>query len=394
MTIPRNLRGSLLEAARHYPVVTVTGPRQSGKTTLCRALFPARPYLSLEAPDVASWARDDPRGFLHAHADGAVLDEVQTVPELLRYLQGEVDERPDPGRFILTGSQHFGLSAAIAQSLAGRTAVLQLLPPSRQELIRFPNAPDDLLTTIWMGAYPRIHDRGVPARRWLADYVATYVQRDVRQVLAVGDLTAFTTFVRLCAGHTAQELNLTRLGADAGVTHVTARSWLSVLETSFLVHRLPPWHANTRKRLVKTPKLHFFDTGLACYLLGIRTPEELRLHPLRGALFESWVVGEAYKAHAHAGLAPRMHHLRATRGPEIDLVVEQGPERLLVEVKSGQTVPADASRHLVAALGDGVGTAGWIVHGGVDAGPRRNIRLVPWNGLTDRDWLGPPLGQI
>lgn len=387
MTIRRRLAPVLLDAAAVYPVVTVTGPRQSGKTTLCRSLFPDKPYVSLEAPDTAAWAQDDPRGFLDSHPSGAILDEVQAAPHLLRYLQGEVDERPAPGRWVLTGSQHFALSAAVAQSLAGRTAMLQLLPPSLEELRQFPQHPTDLLTTLWTGAYPRIHDRGIPASRWLSDYVATYIQRDVRQVLAVGDLAAFTQFVRLCAGRTGQELNLSALGADAGVSHVTAKSWLSVLETSFLVHRVAPWHNNARKRLVKTPKLHFLDTGLACFLLGIRTPEELNLHPARGALFESWVVAEAYKAHVHAGLVPQLYHLRETRGAEVDLVVERGAERILVEVKSGATIASDALDGVRAALADGVGTKARLVHGGSDKGVRSGVELWPWGALEDAAWV-------
>ncbi|MCZ7686908.1 MAG: AAA family ATPase [Sandaracinaceae bacterium] len=246
--IERNLGPVLLESARYYPVVTLTGPRQSGKTTLCRALFPDKPYVTLEALDVREYARTDPRAFLAEHAGGAVLDEVQHVPELTSWIQVVVDEDPRPGRFVLTGSQHFGLSDAIAQSLAGRTAVHHLLPPSLDELRRFERAPTTLLETLFTGAYPRIHDRGIPAERWLSDYLTTYVQRDVRQVLNVADLSAFTTFLRLAAGRTARELNLSALGADAGVSHNTARSWLSVLETSWLCHRLPPLFRNLRKQ--------------------------------------------------------------------------------------------------------------------------------------------------
>ncbi len=388
MSVPRRLAPVLRGAAALYPIVTVTGPRQSGKTTLCRAVFPSHPYVSLEAPDFAAWATEDPRGFLASHPTGAILDEIQAVPSLVRYLQGEVDERPNPGRWVLTGSQHFALSAAVSQSLAGRTGMFHLLPPSLEELRGFPSVADDLLTTLWRGAYPRIHDRGIPADRWLADYVATYVQRDVRQVLAVGDLTAFTAFVRLCAGRTAQELNLSALGADAGVSHVTAKAWLSVLETSFLVHRLPPWHENRRKRLVKTPKLHFFDSELACFLLGIRSPDELRLHPARGALFESWVVAEAMKAHLHAGQTPRLHHVRATRGAEVDLVVDRAGDRLLVEVKSGATIPSDGLDGLKAALAEGLGSAARLVHGGTSVGVRSGAELRPWASLDDAAWLG------
>ena len=322
--IDRDSASLVLAHARWFPVVTITGPRQSGKTTLVRALFPDKPYLSLEPLDARARARDDPRGLLEELSEGAILDEVQHVPARLSYLQGEVDARPEPGRFVLTGSRHFGLSEAVAQSLAGRTAVLELLPPSLGELRRFAACPDDLLAVLWTGAYPAIHDRGVPADVWLRDYVRTYVERDVRQVLAVSDLIAFRTFVALCAGRTGTVLNLSALGADAGVSHNTARKWLSVLETSYLALRLPPWHQRVRKQLIEAPKLHLLDSGLACHLLGIRTPEELRHHPLRGAIFESWVVAEARKLLAHQGQAMDLLYFRDRRGLEVDLVRPRG----------------------------------------------------------------------
>ena len=319
-----------------YPVVTVTGPRQSGKTTLCKALFANKPYVSLEPLDVRAFAAEDPRGFLDSYPDGAVIEEVQHVPGLLSYLQGVVDADPRPGRFILTGSQHFGLAEAIAQSLAGRTGVLSLLPLSYDEVQRFAEAPTDLWTTLWTGGYPRILDRRIPPDRWLADYVTTYVQRDVRQVLQIGDLLAFTTFVRLCAGRTGQELNLSALGADAGISHHTAKAWLSVLEAGFLVHRLPAWHTNLTSRMVKAPKLHFIDSGLACHLLGIRDPDQLRYHPLRGAIFETWAVAEVMKARVHRGLTPSLYHLRQPRGAEIDLLVEAGRSVIVLDTGTAQ----------------------------------------------------------
>lgn len=391
--IPRNLSSSVLQAARHYPVVTVTGPRQSGKTTLCRALFPNKPYVSLELHDVRDYATQDPRGFLAEHADGAVFDEVQHVPKLLSYLQVEVDERPTPGRFILTGSQQLALSEAISQSLAGRTAVLHLLPPGFDELQRFPSSPTDLMSTLWTGAYPAIHQRGVPASRWLADYVTTYVQRDVRQVLNVGDLTQFTTFVRLVAGRTGSMLNLSSLGADCGISHNTARAWLSVLETSFLVMRLPTWHHNLNRQLVKTPKLHFLDVGLAAHLIGIQTPDQLRHHPLRGALFETWVVTEAYKAFVHRGLTPRLAYYRDQRGLELDLIIEDGDLVRLVEMKSGETIatdffkPIEALASYIQASGAKRAVEGVVVYGGEQAQTRSAGRVVPWREVPAR--LGP-----
>ena len=318
--IHRTLEKKLLEMAGYYPSVLVTGPRQSGKTTLCRMVYPEKRYVSLESLDIREFAVSDPRGFLAEYADGAVIDEVQNAPELFSYLQTDMDERPEPGRFILTGSQHFGLSQSISQSLAGRCGILALLPPSLEELRAFPNATDGLFQVLWQGAYPRIYDRSIPAHQWLADYTATYVQRDVRQVINVGDLQTFASFLRLCAGRTAQEINLSAVGNDVGVSHNTVRSWLSVLETSYIVHRLQAWHTNIRKQVVKAAKLHFFDSGLVCYLLGIREPEQLRFHPLRGAIFESWVFSEIYKGCVHRGVQPSLFHYREARGLEVDLL--------------------------------------------------------------------------
>ena len=312
--IPREAGVHLRRLAALYPVVSVTGPRQSGKTTLCRASFPQLPYVSLEPLDVREFATADPRGFLAAHPNGAVIDEAQRAPDLFSYLQAEVDERPAPGRFILTGSQQLAMTASVTQSLAGRTGTLELYPPSWSELQAFPSAPTELFETLWAGAYPRIFDRAIPPHQWLADYVATYVQRDVRQQLNVGDLRAFAGFLRLCAGGTASEMHLSRLGADAGVSHNTAKAWLSVLEASYILFRLPGWHPTVRKQVVKSAKLHFVDSGLACYLLGLQEPEQLRTHPLRGAVFESWVAADVLKQAAHHGVPHRMFHYRDATG--------------------------------------------------------------------------------
>lgn len=392
MTIERNLRGPLLEMTGRLPVVAVTGPRQSGKSTLCRYAFPEKPYVSLEPLDTREYAAGDPRGFLAEHADGAVLDEVQRVPELFSYLQEEVDERPEPGRFILTGSQNFGLTEAITQSLAGRIGMLYLLPPSRDELVRFDNAPEDLWSQVWTGAYPRIYDRGLDPARWLADYATTYVQRDVRQVLNVTDLESFSTFLQLVAGRTANELNLSTLGGDAGVTHNTARSWLSVLEASFLTLRLPAWHRNLRKRVVKAPKLHLLDTGLACHLLGIIEPGQLRRHPLRGALFESWVVSEVLKSRLHRGLPRRMFHLRETRGAEVDLLVEEGDRLIAAEAKSAATIAPDFFNAL-DRLGEEIAQQqphltydARVVYGGDGNQRRSTATVIPWSQVHSYEW--------
>lgn len=382
--IPRTLEKKLRELAGYYPAVLVTGPRQSGKTTLCRMAYADKRYVSLEALDMRDFASSDPRGFLAEYADGAIIDEVQQVPELLSYLQSDIDDRPEPGRFILTGSQHFGLSHSISQTLAGRCGILVLLPPGLEELQAFPTAPADLFPLLWQGAYPRIYDREIPAHQWLADYIATYVQRDVRQVINVGDLETFSGFLKLCAGRTAQEINLSALGNDAGVTHNTARAWLSVLETSYIVHRLPAWHTNIRKQVVKAPKLHFFDSGMVCYLLGIREPGQLRLHPMRGAIFESWVVSETYKAFVHSGVQPNLFHYREARGPEIDLLIERGEELDAVEIKSGATTSADFFKNLkrFADRMEGAGKThrvrNLVVYGGDDSRQRSDGQVLSW----------------
>ena len=390
MIVRRNLATVLVRVARQYPVVTVTGPRQSGKTTLCRQVFRRKPYVNLERIDERTFASSDPRGFLADHPNGAILDEVQHAPDLLSYLQAEVDDDPRPGRWILTGSEHFGLSGSVAQTLAGRTGILHLLPLAIDELRRFPEAPTDLFSTLVAGGFPRIHDRHIPSDRWLGDYVQTYLQRDVRR-LAISDLEAFTTFMRLLAGRTAQELNLSGLGSDVGVSHNTARSWLSVLEASFLVFRLPAWSRNQRRRLVKTPKVHWMDTGLVCQLLGIRAPEHLKTHPLRGAVFETWVAAEVYKAHANRGLSPRLYHVRQTRGGEVDLLVDRGKDLRGVECKSGATVAADALEGL-GSLAATLGPASEVgrrvlVYGGQKRQRRSTADVVPWHALSNVDWF-------
>lgn len=391
--IERNIKDKLLELAGYYPVVTITGPRQAGKTTLCVNAFPDKSHVSLESLDTREYAKTDPRGFLAEYQNGAIFDEVQHAPDLLSYLQSDVDRSPDPGRFILTGSQHFGLLQDVSQSLAGRTGVLSLFPPTLDELCRFPRPPDELFDTLCTGAYPRIHDRNIPPHRWLTDYVTTYVQRDVRQVLNVGDLEAFTTFMRLCAGRCGQELNLSMLGGDAGVSHNTARSWLSVLEAGYICFRLPAWHRSVRKQMIKAPKLHFFDSGLLCNLLGIHEPTQLIHHPLRGAIFESWAVSEIYKSRAHRGLGPGMYHARHAKGLEVDLVIESSGAITLVEAKSGATVSGDFFRslnRLGARVREDPKTPGkveqWLVYGGAAGQQRSDTTVVSWLEIQKHAW--------
>jgi predicted AAA+ superfamily ATPase len=380
--IPRQLTPELVRSAAQMPVVTLTGPRQSGKTTLCRQAFPRKPYVNLEPLDTRELARSDPRGFLAEHADGAILDEIQNVPELLSYLQAEVDENPEPGRFILTGSQQLAANEAITQTLAGRTAILHLLPFSLGERRQSGKWEENLWLDMFRGGYPRVHDRNLDPARWYADYITTYVERDVRQVKDIGDLRTFRTFVALAAGRTAQEINLSSLGNDAGVSHNTARAWLSVLEASYITISAPAWHRNLRKQLVKAPKLHFLDTGLACSLLGIRDPDQLRTHPLRGALFESWVAGELVKALVHRGRVGDLKHYRESRGIEIDILAEQSGSLHLIECKSGATIHPSFFEPLLrfaeAVREPALQVETALVYGGAESHPRRRVPVFSW----------------
>ena len=390
--LARRLGTKLRALARRFPVVTVTGPRQAGKTTLCRALFPRHRYVSLEALDTREYATEDPRGFLAEIAKGAVIDEVQRAPGLLSYLQEEVDARPRPGRFVLTGSANLGLLAGVSQTLAGRTGVLTLLPFGYDELLGFENAPRDLEATLWSGAFPAVFDRRIPVSEWFSAYLATYVERDVRQILNVSDLQAFQSFVRLCAGRVGQLVNLVSLGSDCGITHNTARSWLSVLEASYVALRVPPWHANLGKRLIKTPKLYFVDSGLLCALLGIRAAGQIAEHPLRGAVFENWVMTEILKSRIHRGLPADLHFFRSRSGLEVDVVVESGTTLLAAEVKAGRTIAADflrsldELRRLLAASRPPRNARARLVYGGDIPQKRKGVEVVPWGRVADAAW--------
>ena len=387
MTIPRDLTPRLMRAAQTSPSITLTGPRQSGKTTLARAVFPEHSYVSLEAPDVRTFAAEDPRGFLARYPDGAIIDEVQRVPDLPAYLQGIIDADPRPGRWLLTGSQNLALAASVSQSLAGRTAVHHLLPLARREVVRFAQHPKTLEEALLAGGYPRIFDRALDPSEWLRSYVATYVERDVRTFSQVGDLVTFQRFVELCAGRTGQLINHRSLANDCGVSQPTARAWLGILEASYILFRLPPFHRNLGKRLVKTPKLHFYDTGLACWLIGIRTPQQLRTHPLRGAIFESWVVSEIVKHRLNRGETRGLFFYRNRDGAEVDLVIEHPSRLTLVEAKSSQTPSASlfggarrVQRHLSeASLSSDIA----VVYGGGEAQNRTAGRLIPWDSVHE-----------
>jgi hypothetical protein len=381
--IPRQAQQAATRLARGFPVVAITGPRQAGKTTLARDLFSQHAYVSLEDPEQRSFALEDPRGFLARFRGGVILDEVQRCPQLFSYLQGVVDERPVMGQFVLTGSQQFGLQSAISQSLAGRVGLLQLLPFSMAELAQAGRLPEDLDTLLLTGGYPPLYDRDLSPDLWFPSYVATYVERDVRQMLAVRDLDRFQRFVRLCAARSGQLLNLSSLASDAGISHVTAREWLTVLEASYLVLRLPPYHSNFGKRLVKTPKLYFLDVALAAWLLGIRDRDAISIHAQRGALFETLVVSEFVKMRFHAAQPIDLYFWRDNVGLEVDLLFEIGNALQAIECKSGSTFASDwlASLNRWQSLTSSTSRTPWIVYGGSDSYQRQGAQVLSWRDL-------------
>ena len=370
--------------AREFKIVAIVGPRQSGKTTLAKAVFEAKPYASLEDPDLLRFAQEDPRRFLGQYPGGAVIDEAQRCPELFSYLQGVVDRRRDAGQFVLTGSQHFGLVQRITQSLAGRVGFVNLLPFSAPELLAGGWLPASLDAALLLGGYPPVFDMPASPERWYSAYLNTYVERDVRQLRNVQDLPTFQRVLRLCAGTVGQLADLTRIGNDAGVDQKTVRAWLGVLEASFILFRLQPHHRNFRKRLVRTPKLYFYDVGVAARLIGIESAEQISTHPLRGALFENWVITEFLKRRWNAGRESNLFFWRSHGGLEVDLVLEQGQMLAPVEIKSGATVSPDWLRPLRrwhelagAAAGRPV-----IVYGGDQAQQRSDADIVPWRQLA------------
>lgn len=387
MPYSRILEAVARARATELPVVAVVGPRQAGKSTLCAHAFGHKPIVSLEGHEAREAARRDPTGFLADLRDGAVLDEVQRAPELFSELQIDADRHPDPGRWILSGSQHFHLLSSITQSLAGRVALLTLLPLSLEELGT--DRATDAESAALVGGYPRIHDRRLDPVAWLDDYVTTYVERDARAVMNIGNLRTFQTFLGLCAGRAGQLLNVSSLGAEAGVSQKTAEAWVSVLEASFVAFRLRPWFRNVGKRLTKSPKLYFHDVGLLCRLLGIRSADQIRRHPLRGAIFENLVVAEILKSRLHRGRRSDLLFYRDQSGREVDLVIDDPLDPVLIEIKATRTVLPEIVKPLddVARVLHGAEIAPRsvrrvLVHGGENASTSEGIERVPWHAAA------------
>ena len=381
--MPRDAEPRLQYLASGYPVVVVTGPRQSGKSTLVKHAFPDHQHVSLEDLDHREFANSDPRGFLNQFNGSTILDEAQHCPDLFSYIQTRVDERQQPGEFILTGSQQFGLLSDITQSLAGRAALLTLLPMTYSELRHTRKTPQDLDKILFEGAFPPIHDRMLDPHTWQENYVRTYLERDVRQLINVQDLGTFQRFTRMCAGRTGQLLNLSALADDCGITHNTAKAWVSLLEASYIVHLLPPHHQNFNKRMIKTPKLYFVDTGLATWLLGIQSSAQLINHVHRGALFETWVISELLKSRFNAGKASNLYFWRDRLGHEVDLLIDHGTELSPLEIKSGKTINKDYFRGLDfwQKLAGKIAGQAWLIYGGDHRQVRSNVTALPWHEI-------------
>lgn len=342
--IKRETEKLLKRLSSQYPIVTLTGPRQSGKTTLITKVFPAKKYVNLEEIDIREFAISDPRGFLKQYGDNLIVDEIQRAPDLLSYIQVIVDKNKKSS-FVLTGSQQFEMMKGISQSLAGRTAFIKLLPFSIKEIEKAYNAKNaDLL--MLKGFYPRIYDKKLKPYEFYAGYVSTYLERDVRQLIAIKKLSLFQKFLKLCAGRIGNILNLQSIANDTGVSHTTIREWLSILEASYIVYLLRPWHENLSKRLVKSPKLYFYDVGLAAYLLGIENENQMCRDPLRGGLFENMVVSEFLKHRFNSGKDNNLYFYRDSKGNEVDLIYQMGREILPIEIKSGATINKDYFKNI------------------------------------------------
>lgn len=380
--IKREAVSVLKRLARQFKAVAVIGPRQSGKTTLVRHTFGNKPYVNLENPDIRQFAMDDPRGFLDQFPKGAILDEVQRVPHIFSYLQQILDESNIPGLFILTGSNNFLLQENISQSLAGRIAYIVLLPFSLRELSG--TGHRNLNETLFRGMYPPVYDQPVEVNDWYLNYIRTYIERDVRQLKNITNLYGFERFIKLCAGRAGQLLNMSSLAIETGVDHKTIASWMGILENSFILYRLAPHHKNFNKRVVKMPKLYFYDTGLVCALLGIQNKEQLAFNPVRGALFENFIINELIKSGHNKGKPIPVFFWRDNTGHEIDVVIEKANELFPIEIKSGKTITSAFFTGLDFWCKISGQHNGTIVYGGEFYQKRSNgTEVIPWNKLEE-----------
>ena len=379
--IKRELASKLAELAMKMPVVSLTGPSQSGKSTLARSVFPHFKYVNLEDLELREFARSDPKGFLEEYTFPLIIDEAQYVPALFSYIQVICDRENREGMYVLTGSQDFLLSKSISQSLAGRVATLHLLPFSIRELDTTDFCEKRWENYIVKGFYPRIYDKKLDYTKWYADYIRTYIEKDARDIVNIGELRTFQQFVSLCAGRIGQLINMSSLGNDLGISYQTVKRWLNVLEVTNIVILLRPYHANFNKRIVKTPKLYFNDPGIASYLLGIRKPEDVSNHFARGALFENMIIVETIKSYYNKGLEPPVFFWRDSSGLEVDMIIDEGGVVYPIEIKSGKTFDNDFTKSIInffeiSKSGD---NSGAVVYGGETKQKRDNIQVYTWN---------------
>jgi len=385
--ITRLLEPELKRRAQEMPAIALLGPRQSGKTTLAKAAFPHHAYVSLENYDEREDAVQDPRGFLNrkSNESGIILDEIQHIPQLLSYIQTIIDAEATFGRFILTGSQNILVNQAISQTLAGRVALFTLLPLSTAELAASSLLQDTVEQFTFTGCYPRIYAHNLRPTQWYLDYIETYVERDVRQIGKIGDLTTFRRFIRLCAGRVGQILNLTSLASDCGIDLRTAKAWLSVLEATYIIFLLQPHHVNFSKRLIKSPKIYFYDSGLACALLGIQSSEQLDSHYARGSLIETALVAEIIKHYYNNGLRPHdVYFWRDQTGNEIDCVIQRNSELVPIEIKAGLTITSDFFKGLKfwKELVQDPEAPGYVIYGGQETQKRSSGTVVSWRDIS------------
>ena len=381
--VKRDISSKLKRLVKQYPIVSVTGPRQSGKTTLVKSCFPNKPYVSLEDPDVRIFAIDDPRSFLKQYEIGAIFDEVQNTPDLFSYVQTMVDRKNRNGLFILTGSQNFLLLEKISQTLAGRTAVLRLLPYSLNELSKVNKFPANVYQAIMKGGYPRLYQSRTDVHDWCGNYIQTYIERDVRTIQNIGNLQDFQRLLSLCANRVGQLINLTSLANDCSLSHNTVKSWISVLEASYIIFLLKPHFKNFNKRLVKTPKLYFYDTALVCYLLGIKDETEIINHYNRGALFENFILSEIVKYFCNKGEVPPVYFWRNKTGHEIDCLIDKGRELIPVEIKSGETVNNDFFRNIKYWHTLTKPQESYLIYGGGEDQKRSIANVLSWSNLNN-----------
>ena len=382
--IPRLLSKKIGSLTAKFPVIAVLGPRQSGKTTLVKNLFPGMDYVSLENPDTRAFAENDPKGFLLQYQKGVILDEVQRVPELFSYIQTICDASKKTGQFILTGSENFMLSEKISQTLSGRVALLKLLPFSFDELKNTKYEQKTIEDYLFKGMYPRLYDKKIAPTDWYPNYIQTYLEKDVRSLKNVSDLHVFQKFLKLCAGRIGQIVNLSSLGNDCGISYNTVKSWLSVLESSYIIFLLQPHYRNFNKRLIKAPKLYFYDTGLACSLLGIENKKQLETHYLKGSLFESFVISELSKLRLNEGLTPNLYFWRDRMGHEIDCILETASLNIPIEIKSGKTVSEDFFKNLNYwnGISGGKPKDSYIIYGGDEEQKGKDRNVISWKNIN------------